>query len=168
MIKLFLVIFVITALFIGGCGAYSFRGNNPPEGIKALSVPLFVDNSGFSEAGLKEQFTEQLKRKIISDNTFILADKSKADGLLICTINTVKDDALVISGNENVTKRKITIAVNVYFENLKKSKKIWERVYENWGEYNSSSSSFSERAVGINSAQDKITEDILNDITSNW
>jgi len=166
--KQFIIPLIFTALLLSGCGAYSFRGNNPPRGIKSLAVPLFIDNSGFSEAGLKEQFTEQLKRKIISDNTFILADKSTADGLLVCTINSVKDDALVISGNENVTKRKITIAVNVYFENLKKSRKIWERIYENWGEYNSSSSSFTERSAGILSSQDKITDDILNDITSNW
>lgn len=151
-----------------GCGVYSFRGKNPPEDIKTVALPLFIDNSGFSEAGIKEQFTEQLKRKIINDNTFTLSDKSTADGILICTINSVRDEALVITGNENVTKRKITISVNVYFENLKKSKKIWERVYENWGEYNSSSSSFSEREAGLQSARDKITDDILNDITSNW
>lgn len=147
---------------------YSFRGSNPPEGIKSLAIPQFLDNSGFSEAGIKENFTEMLKTKIISDNTFIIADKNVADGILNCTISNIKDEALVISGNENVTKRKITITVNVDFENLKIQKKIWERKYENWGEYNSSSSSFSERTNGINTAVTKICDDILIDITSNW
>jgi len=150
------------------CGIYGFRGNNPPEGIKTIAVPLFQDASGFSEAGLKENFTEALKQKIISDNTFIIADKNKADGILNCTITNVKDEALVISGNENVTKRKITIYVKVSFENLKKQKKIWEKQFENWGEYNSSDASFSARTSGINTAQEKICDDILIDITSNW
>jgi hypothetical protein len=97
-----------------------------------------------------------------------LVDKSTADAVITCSISSIKDDALVIGGAENVTKRKITISVNVIFENLKKQKKIWERNYENWGEYNSSSNSFSEREIGINTAKDKITEDILNDIISNW
>ena len=164
--------FFIIALFFSfinyNCGVYSFRGNNPPEGIKTLAVPIFEDVSGFSEAGLKENFTQSLKSKIINDNTFIIADKNTADGILRCTISSVRDEALVISGNENVSKRKITINVNVIFDNLKKQKKISEKKYENWGEYNSAGNTFSERLNGINGAMDKICEDILNDITSNW
>jgi hypothetical protein len=166
-IKYILFLFLITILNLQ-CGVYGFRGNNPPEGIKTLAIPLFQDVSGFSEAGLKENFTEALKTKIINDNTFIIADKNVADGILNCTITNVKDEALVISGNENVTKRKITILVKVSFENLKKQKKIWEKQYDNWGEYNSSDVSFSARASGISTAQGKICDDILNDITSNW
>ena len=151
-----------------GCGVYGFRGNNPPQGIKTLAIPLFEDVSGFSEAGLKENFTETLKNKIIGDNTFFIADKNVADGILRCTITNIKDEALVISGNENVTKRKITITVKIIFENLKKQKKIWEKQFENWGEYNSSASTFSGRTSGISSAEEKICDDILIDITSNW
>ena len=163
--KILIIILAVTSL---SCGVYGFRGTNPPEGIKSLAIPQFLDNSGFSEAGMKENFTELLKTRIISDNTFIIADKNVADGILNCTITSVKDEALVISGNENVTKRKITITVNVDFENLKKQKKVWEKKYENWGEYNSSSASFSDRAVGITTAETRICDDILIDITSNW
>lgn len=159
---------VILVLLNLSCGVYSFRGNNPPPGIKSIAVPLFEDISGFSEAGLKEDFTELLKKKILNDNTFALVDKNISDGVLYCKITNIKDEALVITGNENVSKRKITIELNVRFENLKTKKLIWEKNYENWGEYNSSSQSFSERQQGIKAAQDKITEDILIDITSNW
>lgn len=163
--------YILLLLFVtafSSCGIYSFKGNNPPEGIKTVAVPLFTDNSGFAVSGIVEKFTEVLKNKVISDNTLKLVDKTKADAVITCSIISIKDDALVISGTENVTKRKITISVNVIFENLKKQKKIWERNYENWGEYNSSSNSFSEREVGIVIARDKIAEDILNDIISNW
>lgn len=161
-------VFLFLALINLQCGIYGFRGNNPPEGIKTLAVPLFQDVSGFSEANIKESFTESLKTKIINDNTFIIADRNVADGVLNGTITNVKDEALVISGNENVTKRKITIYVKVSFENLKKQKKIWEKQYDNWGEYSSSDASFSARLSGIKSAQEKICDDILIDITSNW
>lgn len=166
--KIYLYYFISITIFFQGCGVYGFKGNNPPEGIRTLAIPIFEDISGFSEAGLKENFTENLKSRIISDNTFILADKKTSDGVLYCTITNIKDDALVISGNENVTKRKITISVNVRFQNMKKQVKIWERVYENWGEYSSSETTFSQRERGIKDAENKICEDILNDITSNW
>lgn len=161
-------IIIIVAAINFACGAYSFRGNNPPEGINSVSVPLFENSSGFSEANLREAFTESLKNKIIDDNTFVITDKNIADGILKCNITNVRDEALVISGNENVTKRKVTITVIVYFENLVKQKKIWERTFENWGEYSSSATTFSNRETGISDAIEKISEDILNDMTSNW
>ena len=55
-----LFLFLIAMLNLQ-CGIYGFRGNNPPEGIKSIAVPTFQDISGFSEAGLKENFTEALK-----------------------------------------------------------------------------------------------------------
>lgn len=150
------------------CGVYGFRGNNPPEGINTLAVPTFQDVSGFSSPALSENFTQILKSKIINDNTFRIADKNIADGILKCTITNVKDEALVISSGENVSKRKITITVNVIFENLKKQKNFWDRPFENYGEYNSSSDLFSEREKGISAAVERITDDILIELTSNW
>ncbi|MCX7834167.1 MAG: LPS assembly lipoprotein LptE [Ignavibacteria bacterium] len=159
---------LILLLMISGCGIYSFRGRTPPEGIRSVAIPLFNDESGFSEAGLKENFTETLKKKIIDDNTYILADRNVADGIILGTIVSVRDEPLVISGNENVTKRKIVINVKIRFENLKNQRLISESNYENWGEYDSSSGGFSNRRNGILIAMEKICEDIIINITSNW
>ena len=150
------------------CGVYSFRGNNPPEGIKTIAIPIFEDNSGFSEPGIKEQFTELIKNKVITDNIFIMADKTVSDGVLKGTVTGIADEPLVISGDNSVTKRKTTITVLIRFENIKKQKVILEKTYSNWGEYNSSGNTFSERKAGISSAIDKITDDIVTDIESNW
>lgn len=161
-------IVLILILTLSGCGIYSFRGRTPPEGIRSVAIPLFNDESGFSEAGLKENFTETLKKKILDDNTYILADRNVADGVILGTIVSVRDEPLVISGNENVTKRKIVINVRIRFENLKNQKLISETNYENWGEYDSSGGGFSNRQNGILIAMDRICEDIIINITSNW
>ena len=165
-LKIFLLVVFITLNL--ECGVYSFKGHNPPEGIETVAVPLFENTSGFSEANIREDFTENLKNKIVNDNTFIIADKNIADGIVKCNITNVRDEALVISGNENVTKRKVTITVIVLFENLNKQKEVWDRTFENWGEYSSSATTFSNRETGIKDALEKICEDILNDMTSNW
>lgn len=150
------------------CGVYGFRGNNPTPGINSIAVPTFRDESGFSAPTLADQFTQQLKDRIINDNSYRVADKSIADAVLNCTITGVRDEALVVSAGDDVSKRKITINVNVIFDNLKKQKNIWNRNYENYGEYNSSNVTESERARGIEIAVERITEDILIDLTSNW
>ncbi|MDQ3194016.1 MAG: LPS assembly lipoprotein LptE [Bacteroidota bacterium] len=169
MVNIFTLLMVLCcSLLVSGCGVYGFRGNNPPAGINSVAIPTFRDVSGFSAPTLAEDFTQRLKNKIIGDGTFRVADKNTADANLICTISNVRDEAVVISSGENVARRKLTITVLVVFENLKTQKKIWEKNFENYGEYNSSNESFSERADGISMAVEKISEDILIDLTSNW
>ncbi|MBS1515657.1 MAG: LptE family protein [Bacteroidetes bacterium] len=160
--------FLVYACSFYGCGAYGFRPSNPPEGIRTLYIPSFQNSSGFSEANIIDNFTIKLKDLITRDNTFLLADEKIADGSVRCTITGVTDEPLVISGNETVTKRKITVTVSASFRNLKKDKEIWNKSISNFGEYNSSNAGFSERDLGVQSAIDKISNDILIELTSNW
>jgi hypothetical protein len=147
---------------------YSFKGASPPEGIHTIFIPGIIDQSGFSAPNLGENMTVMLKNKFIKDNTLEYAEKTSADAMLTCVIKSVTDEPLVVSGNEQVSKRKITITVSVDFQNLKKSKTIWKRDFSNWGDYESSSGGFSKRDDGINVAMDKVTDDILLDVISNW
>ena len=161
------VILVFVTGFLTSC-SYSFKGANPPEGIKTIFIPTFKDNSGFSLPTLAEDLTLLLKRKFIRDNTLEYEDKTKADGMLTCVIKSVTDEVLVVSGGETVSKRKVTIIVSVEFQNLKKQKTIWKKDFSNWGEYSSSSGGFSKRTEGVNSAMDRLTDDILLEVISNW
>ncbi len=162
-----LILFSFTVL-ISSCGVYGFRGNNPPEGIRRIFVPQFEDASGFSDPTLPEQFTQDLKVRITNDNTFRIAEKTAADASLVCTILTVVDDALVIVSGETVTRRKVTISVAADFQDLKKQKSIWKKNFVNYGEYVSASNDFSDRAQGVSIALNRICEDIMIDLTSNW
>jgi hypothetical protein len=117
---------------------------------------------------LTENITQLLKQKFIRDNTLEYAEKTTADGMLDCIIKSVQDEALVVTGGEQVSKRKVTINITVDFSNLKKQKGIWKKDFSNWGEYDSSSGGFSKRDEGINAAIDKITDDILLEVISNW
>jgi hypothetical protein len=163
--KMFILIFIPCLFF--SC-SYSFKGANPPEGIKTIFIPTFRDNSGFGLPTLAEDMTLLLKNKFIRDNTLEYEDKTKADGMLTCEIKSVTDEALVVSGGEQVSKRKITVVVSVEFQNLKKKKVIWKKDFSNWGEYDSSTGGFSKRDDGIKTAMDRITDDILLEVISNW
>lgn len=169
MVKLpIMALLMLISVMNVSCGVYGFRGNNPPPGINSIAIPTFQDISGFSDPTLAEKLTQRLKAKIISDNTFRVADRNISDAVLNSTVTNVRDEAIVISSGEVVQKRKITVVVKVIFEDLKKQKKIWEKNFENYGEYGSSDISESERSNGLNNAIEKITEDILIDLTSNW
>lgn len=165
-------LFVLCSLFFVFCSFsscnYGFKGASPPEGIKTIFIPTFEDVSGFGLSNLRDDFTLLLKNKFINDNTLEYADKVNADGILSCTIKTVTDEPLVVSGSEQVSKRKIAITVSTDFQNLKKKKNIWKKDFSNWGEYESSAGGFTRRDEGIQAAMDKITNDILLEVISNW
>lgn len=158
---------VLTALILWSCN-YSFKGSSPPEGIRTIYIAAFRDESGFGLPALGEDLTTLLKNKFINDNTLEYAEKTQADGMLECFVKSVTDEALVVTGNEQVSRRKITIIVSVEFTNLKKQKSIWKKDFSNWGEYDSSTGGFSKRDEGVKSAEDKITDDILLEVISNW
>lgn len=167
-IRIFLKLLLLSSpILLGSCN-YSFKGASPPEGIKTIYIPNVRDESGFGLPSLGEEITTLLKSKFINDNTLEYADKTKADGMIDCTVRSVTDEALVVTGNEIVSRRKVTITVSVDFSNLKKQKSIWKKDFSNWGEYDSSTGGFSKRDEGVKSAEDKITDDILLEVISNW
>ena len=159
--------FLNLIVIFSGC-TYSFNGANPPEGIKSIYIPTVKDESGFGAANLGDNVTLLLKNKFIKDNTLEYAEKVNADAVLSCVIKSIKDEVLVVQAGEQVSQRKITIVINVDFQNLKTKKSIWKKDFSNWGQYNSQSGSFSSRDDGLNSAIDKITDDILLEVISNW
>lgn len=166
--KILLFLFAVISLYSLTSCNYSFKGASPPEGIKTIYIPSIRDESGFGLPNLGEEITTLLKSKFINDNTLEYAEKTQADGMLDCVIRSVTDEALVVTGNEQVSRRKVTITVTVEFTNLKKQKSIWKKDFSNWGEYDSSTGGFSKRDEGIKSAEDKITDDILLEVISNW
>lgn len=163
----FIALLSLFLILYSSCN-YSFKGASPPEGIKTIFIPTIKDESGFGLPTLGEDMTVLLKNKFINDNTLEYAEKTTADGMLTCRISAVKDEASVVTGGEQVTRRKISINVSVEFQNLKKSKNIWTRDFSNWGEYESQGGGFSRRDDGIRTAIDKITDDILLSVISDW
>ncbi len=150
-----------------GCGIYSFRGTSVPSHIKSVAIPPFEDISGSAVAGLREQFTNELIDRFIRDNTLEVSDRGKADSMLEGAITLFQDEPLIVEEGEQVRKRRITLTVKVAYHDLSVRKKMWERSFSNWGDYDSSAG-VEGREGGIAEALDKLTEDILIQTVSGW
>ena len=68
-------------IFVSGC-VYSFSGSSVPKHLKTIAIPLFEDQSGFGEPGLKENFTTSLINLFVNDNSLEVADRNTADSIL--------------------------------------------------------------------------------------
>jgi Lipopolysaccharide-assembly len=153
-------------IVLSGC-TYSFKGGSVPPHLKTVAIPVVEDQSGYGDPTLRNSFTQKLVEIFTNDNTLQLTDRNTADSMLECVITEVPDIPEVIQGGNNVTMRKITVTVRVAFQDLKLRKKVWEKSYSEWGTY-PSGGGLTQRDEGVQTAIEKLTEDILNDTVAGW
>lgn len=166
--RLVLLIIVWSSLFFfTGC-PYSFTGASVPPHLKTVAIPLVDDQSGFGEPGLRERFTTELTNLFISDNSLEIADRSTSDSILEGVITRVTDAASVVGQGESVSKRRVTITATFVYRDMKLRKKVWEKSFSNWGDYDSGPGGISQQQVGLEEAIKKITEDVLLQTVSGW
>jgi hypothetical protein len=162
-----LLFVVLITINFTSCCAYSFTGASVPEHLKTIAIPIADDRSGSGEPGLREGLTQKLVQKFIEDNTLQVAERTSANAILECTIVSLSDAPAIVSAGENITSRRITIGVKVLYRDLVNRKTIFEKTFTNYSDY-SSSNPVQGRTDAINSAIDKISEDILLDTVSGW
>ena len=119
------------------------------------------------DATLATTFTQQLTARFVSDNSLRLTDKNSADSELDGVIIQVSDAPSILQGVETVSARRVTIQVHVTFQDLKLRKKIWDKTFSDWGDY-ASGSTLTQRDVGIQTALQKLEDDILNETVAGW
>jgi hypothetical protein len=151
---------------VPGC-AYSFTGASVPPHLKTITIPLVDDQSGFGEAGLREDFTRELTSQFINDNSIRVADRSTADAMLTGSIVSVNDAPSMVQQGEQVSQRRITMSVKFAFQDMKLRRKIWEKSFSNWGDYESGGG-LSQRQSGLKEAIRKLSEDVLLETVSGW
>lgn len=162
-----ILLVVLTAINFTSCCAYSFTGASVPAHLKTIAIPIADDRSGSGQPGLSQQLTQDLIQKFIDDNSLQVADRSNANSILECTIVSLNDAPAVVSAGENISSRRITIGVKVLYRDLVERKTIFDKTFTNYSDY-LTSTPVQGRIDAINSAIDKISDDILLDTVSGW
>lgn len=150
-----------------GC-FYSFTGASVPAHLNSISISTFENRSGSAEPGLQEEFTNIQIQKFLNDNTLQVTERVNADALLEGTILSITESPVAISTEETISSRQITISVRVVFKDLVKKLTISDRRYSNNAIYSLEDDIISARQRAINTAIDRITDDILLGTVSNW
>lgn len=163
-----IVLLILITIAVYGC-TYSFTGASVPPHLKTIAIPIFNDRSGSGEPDLSNKFTNQLIQKFINDNTLQVTDRMNSDCILEGTVISFTDAPTVISGNEKITVQRITITVHAVYKDLIKHQNIFERNFSYYSDYKIDTGDIiSLRRKAIDETIDKITEDILLGVVSNW
>jgi len=168
-IKIFVAV-ILSSIIIFGC-SYSFTGASIPPHLSSIAIPLFDDRSGSGEPNLREDFTNELITKFIDDNSLQIRERTEADAILESTVLSISDAPSSVGaqdGIENVDSRRVTITVKVIYRDFIKKTTIFEQNFSNYGDYVNEGDITTNRNGAIQEAIDKITEDILLAVVSNW
>ena len=167
-------LFLSTILLTLWSCSYTFTGASVPEHLESIAIPTFDNRSGSSEPELQQIFTDLTVQKFIEDNTLQVREKQNANAVLECTISSLIDAPAVVSnlesGGEGISQRKITINVRVVYRDFILRKTVWDKNFSNYGEYANQGDIDIQtaRRSAIEDAADKIAEDILLAVVSNW
>lgn len=165
-LKLFVVL-IISISLLESC-SYSFSGASVPSHLKTVFISVLQDRSGSGEFNLGDRVTRQLTQKFIDDNTLYVGSRTNANAFIDGSIISITDAPSTISGGEKVSSRRVTMSVQIIYKDLVKKQTIFERSFSNYGDYTLTGDVTNARKAAIETAIDKITDDILLGVVSNW
>lgn len=163
--KLFAALFVL--LLIPGCAWYSFTGASIPEHLNTVAIPLVEDNTVSTVTGLDDEMTRLLVDRFVRQTRLSLeTDEQSADALLRVVINRYTNQPTSVSGQEQATRNRVTVAVQVTYVDQTTGTDLVSRSFSAFEEYDPFDPSQEETAAFA--ALEKIADDVFTAATSNW
>ena len=157
---------LLLLLFLSfSCGPYSFSSSGN-TGLKTVAVPVFNDQT--AEFGVKEQITNAIIAAFTRDNNLKIADRRTADAMVNGTLLRVVEQAGAYTKSEQVQEIRVTVTVQIKFEDVKKRKVIWEENLTQFGTYAPGDATSGDRESAIKQAVDKIAAEVINKSVSDW
>ncbi len=122
-ISAFLALF---ALFSSGCGYKPFSAIR--EDIKTVHVPTFKNLTYYPN--VSATVTDALRREIVLDGTFKLANEESAQAILTGEVKSFKRTATVYDEEDNIIGGNLTIEVNVRFLSARNKEILWRENFK--------------------------------------
>jgi len=167
MMRLFAIILVFCVLLMQACKIYSFTGASVPPEAKTVSVKFFPNQAPIVKPTLSQTFTEKLRDKMVSQTGLLLVDGS-GDLHFEGRITDYNIAATAIQANEAAALNRLTITVEVVFENRFAESQSFETRFSRYADFDSKSSLSAVEDMLIEEINEALVDDIFNRAIVNW
>lgn len=159
--------FFLLALIVSitGCGVYSFSGHGI-GGVETIAIESFENQT--AEFGIREELSDAILNALLKDRTLTVVDRSNADAILFGNILSIRDNPLTYDQNETVSEYEISISMSFVLRDPEKTDPVWQGTLTGKGSYPFTSGGTTEREEGMDKALDRLAQDLLNKLTSDW
>ena len=164
--------YILIAFLFIGCGNYSFTGASIPPNTKTFQVNLFDNIAGNSvgsifEPGLDRDFTLALQN-IIENQTNLQLTKFNGDLVYSGDIVEYRVSPMSATKNLNASQNRLTIGINVSFENNKDREENFDRRFSFYYDFDAQQQLVSVKNEAHKVIFERITQDIFNATLAKW
>ncbi len=127
LVRVLLLIGLLGAGLVWGCG-YGFRGtvNNLPSDIKAVHIPVFVNNT--TEGGAEVVFANALIYEFTRGGVIGVVSEANAQGIIYGRIKSAAVDSVIYASQTQSVDRKVTVILEVIFRRADNQKILWQNL----------------------------------------
>ncbi|MCD4664087.1 MAG: hypothetical protein K8R68_02375 [Bacteroidales bacterium] len=163
----FLIFFLVIGLLSGCSVNYSFTGASIPPEVKTINIKYFTNNASLVEPSLSQKLTDAMKDKFESETNLIIVTTG-GDLVLEGTITGYKTQPIAIQGNDQAALNRLTISIDVSYDNTFDEKMSFESVFSRYEDYESSRNLADVQESLIEEINQMLVEDVFNKAVINW
>jgi hypothetical protein len=146
---------------------YSFSGASVAPDVKTVSIQYFKNNATLSPPTLSQSLTEALKDMFMSQTSLGIIDRN-GDIRFEGEITGYLTAPVALQANDLSALNRLTITVNVRFENTKDEKQKFETSFSRFMDYPSTKPIASVQDDLIRQINEQLVLDIFNRSMVNW
>jgi len=157
---------LLVSFLFSGCGIYSFYGTDD-SGAKTFSVDMFDVKAPQANPLIGQSFTETL-RDLIQQQSSVQLVEEKAELKFEGSIINYNTQPISVQGDETASQSRLTIGVNVKYENTIEKDKSFERSFSWYADFDSQEDFLTIEQSLIEVISEQLTQDIYNASLGNW
>lgn len=160
------LVFVIIATF-NSCSVYNFTGTGKINA-KTFQVNYFQNSAELIEPGIERTFTQALQN-LIQNQTNLSLTNTGGDLIYEGEITDYRISPMAATADQRAGQNRLTISVNVRFNNTKKEDDNFEKRYSFFYDFPGTEQLVGGRlATAIEEIYARITQDVFNDSLAKW
>ncbi len=163
----FLFLTVLTTCILTSCGIYSFTGASIPPEAKSFSVQQFPNNALLVEPLLSDQFSNALRNRFMSQTSLRMVPIN-GDLEFEGEITEYVTSPTAIQADQTAALNRLTITVNVRFNNKFDESKSFENKFSHYVDYPSDQDLNSIKDGLMTEIVDVLVDNIFNKAVVNW
>jgi hypothetical protein len=164
------ILYILAAgmlLLHSGCGFYSHTGASIPPDAKTFAVSYFTNTASIVSPSLSQTLTEKLKTKIMNETQLKLTT-GESDMHFSGKIVDYKTAPVAVQSNNTNAVNRLTVSVEITFENNRDEKKNFTQTFTNFVDYSATQNLSAVENDLIGQVTDMMVIDIFNKAFVNW
>jgi phage I-like protein len=165
--KLIVSVLLGITFLVTSCGVYSHTGASVPPDASTVSVAYLSNMASIINPLLSQTMGEKLRQKFVNETPLKLTT-AEADLMFSGKIITYEIRPAAVQGNQTNALNRLTISVEITFENKKAVDKNFTKTFSNNIDFNASDNFQTREAELSGKVVDMLVQDIFNAAFINW